>query len=237
MFDPQQIGFVDYTLVCPELHALETSFATIREEYLNAQQRLEWAPLHWDMGYSGSQQTHTDVGWNTAVLLGDTFTEGDRLGWAQKGLHSELRGGITYFHNAALLPTLTRCVVDAKLTTRAALTRLQAHSTLAWHKDWDPCPPGHVVIRVLWGLDVPQETGQSCFMEIELGNGLVQHRTFANNLPFVFWSQCRHRVVNTLSTPRVVIGLDIVKPIEEVFHRLSQGVQTAQGITAKPKAC
>ena len=236
MLDPQQIGFVDYTLVSPELTKLAHAFAIIQEEYEQARTRIQWAPLHWDMGYSGSQQTDSEMGWNTAVLLGDAFTEADRTGWAQKGQHTELRNGTTFFENTTLLPTLTRCLLEAQLTTRAALTRLDPNTTLPWHQDWDPCPPGHAVIRVLWGLDVPQEAGKDCFMEIQVAGASPQRRIFANNDPLMFWSQCRHRVVNNLSAPRVVIGIDIIKPVEEIFSRLSQGVVTANGIFAKATA-
>ena len=230
MFDPSLIGFVDYRLLCPELASLARQFNRVREEYLAAKDALKWAPLHWDMGYAGSKDTGTDVGWNTALIMGDVFTDEDRTGWAQKGLSSRREGVTSVFENAAHLPTLTRILQQNGLTTRAALTRLAAHATLPWHRDWDPSPNGTAVIRVLWGLDVPDDAEGECVMDIRLGSGAVQRQAFGNNRAFMFWSQCEHQVLNTRAHPRTVIGLDIIQPIAHIAQALQQARRDAQGI-------
>lgn len=226
------IGLVDYRVLCPSLQAIEQAFPTIQAQYQQAQAReaLRWVPLHWDMGYSGSRDTGTDIGWNTALLLGDVFNEADRQGWHAKGLTSTQRGNTTCFENASHLPCLTDILMREGLTRRAALTRVQAGTELPWHRDWDPAPRGHAVIRVLWGLDVPQEHGRSCFIELRTETQRLQHADFADNRAFVFWSECEHRVVNQLSATRVVIGLDLVMPMRQMFQRLRHAQPDAQGI-------
>lgn len=219
MIDPGNIGFVDYRRLCPELEEISNSFPQIKQEYEANKHLLKWSTMHWDIGYSGSNQGIADVGWNTSVLLGDVFTEKDREMWKGKNISTRRENKTVIFENADLLPTLRDILIETNSTTRAALTSLEPSKELPWHKDWDPCPPDSVVIRILWGLDVPVEKDKNCFMEIKTTSGL-QHEVFEDNKPFMFWSQCNHRVVNNLTKKRIVVGFDVIKPIKEVLQSL-----------------
>lgn len=230
MINPQRIGFVDYRVLCPQLQILEQQFATVQAEYRSAQAAIAWSPLHWSMGYTGSKFSSANIGWDTALLMGNVFNAHDRAAWQAKGLGSTVHGGITVFDNAALLPTLCRVVRELGLTTRVALTRLSADAQLPWHRDSDPCAPQHAVVRVLWGLDVPRQPQRCSFMEIRLESGQLERAEFADNRAFMFWSQCQHRVINALSAPRVVIGFDLVMPVAKVIDQLDR----AQGAVNAP---
>jgi hypothetical protein len=184
-------------------------FDEIKNEYEENKHLIDWRPMHWDIGYVGEQghlPPEKEIGWNVAPVLGTAFTK-DR--------------SILYGPNSKLLPNLTKLCEMTKVTTRVGILSVDPGSTLDWHKDDDnPSWKKHMILRILWGLDVPVEEGKEAFIEVESTQG-IEKKIFKNNEMAIFSSHSKHRVVNNLSQKRIVLGFDIIaslKHLNEVIN-------------------
>lgn len=195
----------DYRLIDPRLEELVINYDRIFSEYQQNKHLLSWTPMHWDMGYSGSNGVAPDIGWSVATLLSDMFTSQDRMAWASKGLSSEVDGNLTMFDNAKCVPTITKVLRDTGLTRRAGLLSVAAGKELPWHQDFDPVPFGKHIVRVLWGLDVPVEENKISFIQVG-----TDKQKFVNKEFYVFWSLAHHRVMNEMTQDRIMLGFDVL---------------------------
>ena len=182
------LTFIDYKTFYPKLQLLIDNYDIIRKEYDDNKDKLLWKLMHWDAGYS-TEGSPKDIGWRTAPLF---FNK-------------------NFFDNSEYLPTLINIIKEIKTTHRGGLLSLNPHCELPWHKDYDePNKDGNLVIRLLWGLDVPVEEDKVSFIEVE-----NEKRIFKNNELYIFSSLSNHRVVNEMSKERIVFGFDIICKIKK----------------------
>lgn len=161
-----------------DIDSLRTKYEAIRDEYDRNKASLSWQNMHWEAGYN-LQNEARDIGWKVVPLINrNTYSDS--------------------------LPILVNALKEIG-TRRAGLLSLEPGAELPWHKDYDePNDGNNIVIRVLWGLDVPIQEGRKSF--IEFRNGV---EIFQNNELVMFSSLEEHRVFNGLSERRIVVGFDI----------------------------
>ena len=182
------LTFIDYKTFYPKLQLLIDNYDDIRKEYDECKYNLSWKLMHWDAGYS-TEGTPKDIGWKTVPLF---FNK-------------------EFLEESKYLPTLTSTIKEIKTTHRGGLLSLNPYCELPWHKDFDePNKNGNLVIRVLWGLDVPVEEGKVSYIEVE-----NEKRIFKNNEFYIFSSLSNHRVMNEMSQERIVLGFDILCRIKK----------------------
>ena len=166
----------------PSLTILSDNYATIRDEFNNVRDELEYTNWNGNNEYSSIKKSPYD-GWKVAPL----YAKG-------VGIHKD---------NAAKMPTLLKLCLKAGIVQRCGISVLEPNKNIDWHIDTDPTYKDKIIVRGLWGLDINPQNQEVC--EIHLKN---KKETFANNRFHLFWGRSLHHVYNTLSTPRYCLCFD-----------------------------
>jgi hypothetical protein len=197
---------LDYNQIEPKLKLLVDNHDLILEEYKKNSDRLlfkdftlqqkenilkthQGYPINLNSYSSAPKRTKNRKGWHVAAL----FAQG-------KGLKS----------NLISLPILTKVLLEINLLTVCAINVLDPESSLDWHFDTDYIK-GVQLLRILWGLDISQESGKECFIQFkDSDTGEIQTEPFINKKFYIFHPMQEHRVENNLSTSRSIICIDYI---------------------------
>jgi len=204
----------------PKLKIIEENFDEIREEFLQNRDKLIWTNWHGSTGYLGDR-TAAYAGWRIGGLyaeMGGAEMSGipkqayiDNLDVLEQNygmkLYPDMDNEICYTENSKLLPKLTKYLLRAGVTKRAAIGVVSPGKEIKWHIDPDPEYGDYAIIRGLWGLDVVPEEGKESYLCFGQPEYHIR-KTFKNNEPMFFYGRIPHYVKNELSTPRYVIVLD-----------------------------
>jgi len=204
-----QVSFFDPVKLYYPLNYFYEYYNEIRSEYDSKKDLIKWKPMHWDIGYLGQNEIAPEkyMGWSVAPILGTVFTE---------------KRSITYHENSKILTNITKIAETTRITARVGLLSLDPGVELKWHRDDDnPTYKNHELLRILWGLDIPEQEGREAFIEVENKNG-IERMKMQNNVIHIFASHNRHRVVNNLTEKRVVVSFDIIsshKHLNEIINQ------------------
>jgi len=197
---------LDYNQIEPKLKLLVDNHDLILDEYRKNLDKLlfkdftlhqkeniskthQGYPINLNSYSSAPKRTKNRKGWHVAAL----FAQG-------KGLKS----------NLISLPILTKVLLEINLLTVCAINILDPGCSLDWHFDTDYIK-GVQLLRILWGLDINQESDRECFIQFkDATNGEIQTEPFINKRFYVFHPMQEHRVENNLSTSRSIICIDYI---------------------------
>ncbi len=206
-------GFHNILEFNPRLKLLMDSWKEIHEEFVAVKDQLKM--VNWgaagdtDTGYFGELTVAEHDGyWKNIPLYGSgeeykntlISTEDQKVAdfnhqWAQLD------------HNCNLLPTIVKLARQANCYRRVGINVLYPGEQIDRHTDNDPNPENGLLMRVLWGLDVPTD-GRAILALHNPMTGKLEHRQFKNNQFMCFWGSHFHAVYNTLKSPRYVLVLD-----------------------------
>ena len=202
----------------PELNSLIENFDAIRQEFLNNKDKLVWSNWSGMTGYQGSNEVAYQ-GWQIAALYGElkdnphmsVETMLKNLNVFEKNYNQKLypnpNEGIILCENSKHLPTLVDCLYQANISKRVGISVVYPGKEIKWHYDPDPELENKAIIRGLFGLDIHPKEEQDCYLC--LGNEDEYEKKYFRNSEFMFfWGRTKHRVVNSLQTPRYVVCFD-----------------------------
>jgi hypothetical protein len=196
-------SFVNFKNINPKLNLLCESFHCIHEEYLKNKEKLEFKDFSKKQEYSigtnkkghpitpheylhQEQKKETSIGWHISALYGNN---------------------IEYHRNTQYLPILSQTLKEINYLYVCAINLLDPSYALDWHNDSDYFP-NMSTMRILWGLDVPEEDNRYSLIHIKDSNGVIETKKFKNNEFYIFLPQFTHKVENTLSQSRSLLCID-----------------------------
>lgn len=197
---------IDYNQIEPKLKLLSDNHNLILEEYKKNSDKLVFKdftlhqkenilkthqgyPINLNSYSTAPKRKKTRKGWHVAVL----FAQG-------KGFKS----------NLISLPILTKVLLKINLLSVCAINVLDSGSSLDWHFDTDYIKDVQL-LRILWGLDITQESGKECFIQFrDSDTGEIQTESFINGKFYIFHPMQEHRVENNLSTSRSILCIDYI---------------------------
>ena len=187
------------------------SWSEIHEEFVAVRDQLKM--VNWgaagdtDTGYFGELTTADHDGyWKNIPLYGsgDEYQQTLIDDPSKQTCRSEYA---QLDHNVNLLPKLVATARKANCYRRVGINVLYPGEQIARHTDNDPNPENGLLMRVLWGLDVPLD-GRAILALHNPITGKLEHQQFKNNKFMCFWGSHYHAVYNTLKSPRYVLVLD-----------------------------
>lgn len=188
--------FFDYKKIWPSLQLLKDNFPSIKKEYEDFKNIIQWMPMHWDLGYDGKKTINDYYGWRASPILGTSFSNNKR--------------DLVEFEICKHFPILTNLLKQINITHRVGFTSLDPNSDIVWHRDYDdPNTDTHTIVRVLFAVDVPKHENKSAFLEIQTPDSKIDRHTFNESDICAFWSLSYHRAVNQLPVERTLIGMDL----------------------------
>lgn len=196
--------FVDYREVCPSLELLSLNFSSIRKEYLENKDKLEFKDFTSEQDeYISKNKKGYPI---TLMSYFSAKPKTERMGWHLSAVYG---GGVFHPFNIQHLPTLRSTLEQIGDVSVCGINILDPGISLDWHND-DDYSTGHPTLRTLWGLDVPREDGKtSIFQMKDSETGEIETREFQNNQIYAFWPKTVHRVENNMSQPRAVLAVDV----------------------------
>lgn len=207
-----QCGFHDILKFNPRLQLLVDSWREIHEEFVASRDKL--ATVNWgaagetDTGYFGELTVAEHDGyWKNIPLYGSGHEYKQTLINAPGQTRQDLGYMAEHKENCQLLSKLVTTARKANCYRRVGINLLNAGEQIDRHTDNDPNPPDGLLMRVLWGLDVPTD-GRAILALHNPMTGKLEHRQFKNNEFICFWGSQYHAVYNTLKSPRYVLVLD-----------------------------
>lgn len=197
--------FVDYNFFNPKIKLLSDRYELIKSEYLTNRNKLEFKDftkqqdkniLEFGKGYPIGVESYFNAPEKT-----------EERGWHMAGVLYE---HYFYNRNSDLLPTLSETLKEISTLNVCGINVLDSGISLNWHND-DDYHTGIPTLRVLWGLDVPEEDGKESIIQMkDTLTGRVETKKFENNQFYCFWPSTEHRVENNLSLPRTIIAIDLL---------------------------
>ena len=204
-FTPEEIN--------PKLKLLTERFDQIQKEFLENQKNLIWTNWNGDNDYAQIKNSPYE-GWKVAALL---------LQYENNSIIDELKTNYNQnvefdptistfvFDNCKYFPVLTSTLLEIGIKKRVGLSVVFPGKEIKWHIDPDPETLNHSIIRGLWGIDVRPDLHGEC--ALYLGDEQNPEKyNFKNNEFMFFWGRTKHRVLNTLQTPRYVLCFDQLLP-------------------------
>lgn len=197
--------FVDFNFFNPKLNLLSDRYEKIKNEYLSNSNKLEFKDFTEQQDKSISEFGKGYPIQAESYILAPEKSE--KKGWHMAGILYE---NFLYNRNADFLPTLTETLKEIETLNVCGINVLDPGISLSWHND-DDYNTGVPTLRVLWGLDVPEEDNGSSIIQMKdsLSNR-VETKQFKNNEFYCFWPSTQHRVENKLSYPRTVVAIDLL---------------------------
>lgn len=198
-------GYIDIHKLHPKFDLFHERFDQIQREFRENVDKLQWITWSDDRAHAEGSG-YTPVG---APLIGLQTETQEQLPAAH--MFYDWEDGLRATPNIDLVPTLVRTLRDCGITRRASITKMEPRSKIPLHRDGDPNPPGGIVMRAIFGLDVPVEDGKKCYVMIrnrpkkdwdvrEIKNGSIA----------VFQPNNIHAVINQLNGIRYTLIFDTV---------------------------
>ena len=196
-------SFINFKSVNPKLELLCERFDCIHEQYLKYKEKLEFKDFSKKQEYS----INTNKKGHPITLHGYLNQEQKKensIGWHISALYGN---NIEYIRNTQYLPFLTQTLKEINYLYVCAINLLDPSYSLDWHNDSDYFP-NMSTVRILWGLDVPEEDNKYSLIHIKDSNGVIETKKFKNNEFYIFLPQFTHKVENTLSQSRSLLCID-----------------------------
>lgn len=197
---------IDYNQIEPKLKLLVNNHDLILEEYRKNLDKLLFKDftLHQKQNILKTHQGYPiDLNsYSTAPKRNKS-----RKGWHVAALFAQGKG---FKLNLISLPVLTKVLLEIDLLSVCAINVLDSGCSLDWHYDTDYIKDFQL-LRILWGLDINQESGKECFIQFKDSvTGEIQTEPFINKKFYIFHPMQEHRVENNLSTSRSIICIDYI---------------------------
>jgi len=179
-FTPEEIN--------PKLNVLSKRFDEIQKEFFECKKNLIWTNWNGNNDYSKIGDSPYD-GWKVAALL------------------LEYENSTFIFDNCKYFPILKSTLFEIGIKKRVGISVVFPGKEIKWHIDPDPETKDYAIIRGLWTIDVNIDSCGEC--ALYLGDEKSPEKHYFKNNEFVFfWGRTKHKVVNTLQTPRYVLCFD-----------------------------
>jgi hypothetical protein len=203
------MSFVNYNDICPELNIFCERYTSIREEYLNNINFLEFKD------FTNEQEKYISENKKGYPILIDTYFKAkdktQENGWHVGGVyHNEY----FYSRNAEFLPILSKTISEVPNIIMCGINILDPGISLDWHNDLGYVPKGYSsnmkILRTLFCIDSPEEKGKTSIIQMKGEDNIIETKVFMNNQIYAFWPLTTHRVENNLTRPRTVFAIDIL---------------------------
>ena len=208
-------NFIDFNIIEPKLQLLIDRHKEILQEYQNNQNLLEYKDFTKEQDYSIKYE-HRGYPVTYQSYFKAKHREFDKNGWHVSPLIIQ---GQNYSRNSEFLPILTKTLLEINLLSVCAINVLDSGIGLNWHTDKDYIP-GVKLLRILWGLDVPEQDNIKSIIQIKNSDGLVETKEFKNGEFYIFHPLSEHRVENFTSQSRSILCIDYIADPERAFSIL-----------------
>lgn len=196
-------NFIDFKTINPKLKLLSDRFNYIHEEYIKNKERLEFKDFSKKQEHSiGTNKKGYPI--SVHEYLYQEQKKESSIGWHISALYGN---NIEYTKNTQYLPILSQTLKEIDCLYVCAINLLDSSYSLDWHNDNDYFP-NMSTIRILWGLDVPEENGKNSLIHIKSENRTIETKKFKNNEFYIFLPHLTHKVENTLSQSRSILCID-----------------------------
>lgn len=207
--------FIDFNTIEPKLQLLIDRHREILREYQDNKNALEYKDFTEEQDYSIKYEHR-----GYPVTYQSYFQAKDRE-YNKKGWHVSpvIVKGENYWRNTEFLPILTKTLLEINLLSVCAINVLDSGISLNWHRDQDYIP-GVKLLRILWGLDVPEQEQLKSIIQLRGEDGIVETREFKNAEFYIFHPLTEHRVENFMTESRSILCIDYITNPEMAFSIL-----------------
>ena len=203
---PMNDLFLDYKTLFPKLDLLCQNFESIRREYFELGESLEFKD------FTKQQDSYILKNRKGYPITVSSYFEAGNMNGTAKGWHVAAMAvnNELYLRNSQFCPTLSgviRTLNQHGNVLVCAFNILDADVSLDWHND-DEYSGSRKSFRSLWVIDSPES---DCIFQMKCANtGRIETRQFRNNSIYSFLHHTTHRVENKSSKPRIALAIDIV---------------------------
>lgn len=208
-------NFIDFNTIEPKLGLLTERHEEILKEYQNNKKLLEYKDFTEEQDHSIKYE-HRGYPVTYQSYFKAKKRDFDKNGWHVSPLIVQ---GQKYSRNSEFLPTLTKTLLEINLLSVCAINVLDPEISLNWHRDKDYIP-GVKLLRILWGLDVPEQDELKSIIQIKSNNEVVETRKFKNAEFYIFHPLNEHRVENFMTESRSILCIDYIADSERAFSIL-----------------